>query len=134
MSGPRTDLAELRQRYAEASAEFAARARKLSEGVGSLEVDAFMKLWEKCNDAHRLCQELSTQIRSHGHLVPTLTTREEEILKLVAEGMSNKEIATALNVSVKTIEFHKSQIYKRLSLNGNVALARYAIKIGLVAP
>lgn len=64
----------------------------------------------------------------------TLTTRQREVLQLVAEGKSTKEIATILNISVKTVEFHKSHIMKQLDLHTTAELTKYAISHGLVSP
>jgi DNA-binding NarL/FixJ family response regulator len=63
-----------------------------------------------------------------------LTTREEEILKLVAEGNSSKEIAELLTISVKTVERHRSNILQKLGLRDRLDLTRYAIRAGLVEP
>ena len=57
-----------------------------------------------------------------------LTARQREVLQLVAEGKSSKEIAHVLNISVKTVEFHKSCIMERLDLHTTAALTRYAIE------
>jgi len=64
----------------------------------------------------------------------TLTPRQREVLQLIAEGHSTKEIATMLNVSAKTIEFHRSQIIRELNLHSTAELTRYAIAQGLVSP
>jgi len=64
----------------------------------------------------------------------TLTPRQREILQLVAEGKSTKEIATILNISVKTVEFHKSNIMQQLDLHTTAELTKYAIAHGLTAP
>ncbi len=64
----------------------------------------------------------------------TLTTRQREVLQLVAEGQSSKDIATILNISVKTVEFHKSHIMKQLDLHTTAELTKYAISHGLVSP
>ena len=64
----------------------------------------------------------------------TLTARQREVLQLVAEGKSTKEIATILNISVKTVEFHKSHIMKQLDLHTTADLTKYAISHGLVSP
>lgn len=61
-----------------------------------------------------------------------LTPRQREVLQLVAEGKSNKEIATILNISVKTVDFHKSGIMDELSLRTTAELTRYAIEHGIV--
>ncbi len=62
-----------------------------------------------------------------------LTLRQREVLQLVAEGRSLKEIAAVLNVSVKTVEFHKSRIMKQLSLHTTAELTKYAMTHGLVS-
>lgn len=60
-----------------------------------------------------------------------LSTREREVLQLIAEGHSTKEIAFALEVSIKTIETHRQQIMKKLNLHSVAALTRFAIREGL---
>ncbi|NGZ98790.1 MAG: DNA-binding response regulator [Nitrospira sp. WS110] len=61
-----------------------------------------------------------------------LTIRQREVLQLVAEGRSLKEIATILCVSVKTVEFHKTRIVKQLGLSTTADLTKYAVTHGLV--
>lgn len=61
-----------------------------------------------------------------------LTPREVEILKLIAGGLTNKEIAEALVVSVKTVETHRSHIMEKLDLHDRVDLVKYALRSGLV--
>lgn len=63
-----------------------------------------------------------------------LTLRQREVLQLVAEGRSMKEIASILCISVKTVEFHKSRIIKQLNLHTTADLTKYAVAHGLVAP
>lgn len=63
-----------------------------------------------------------------------LTPRQREVLKLIAEGLSTKEIASKLNVSVKTIDTHRTELMDRLGIHGVAGLVRYAIRIGLVHP
>lgn len=62
-----------------------------------------------------------------------LTPRQREILKLIAEGQSTKEIAYGLGVSVKTVETHRAQLMERLEIRDIAGLVRFAIKVGLVA-
>ena len=66
-------------------------------------------------------------------LTNTLTSRQREVLQLVAEGRSVKEIASILKLSAKTIEFHKSALMERLDIHTTAELTRYAIGHGLVA-
>jgi DNA-binding NarL/FixJ family response regulator len=63
----------------------------------------------------------------------TLTQREREILKLIAEGYKNKEIADDLCISVKTVEKHRSNLMEKLNLHNVQALTAFAIERGLVS-
>jgi DNA-binding NarL/FixJ family response regulator len=63
----------------------------------------------------------------------SLTARQREVLQLVAEGMTVKEIASTLNLSPKTVEFHKSQIMAQLDLHTTAELTKYALVHGLLA-
>ena len=65
-------------------------------------------------------------------LLDRLTPRQREILVLIAEGKSMKEIAQALNISVKTVESHRAQLTERLNIHDVAGLVRLAIKTGLV--
>jgi DNA-binding NarL/FixJ family response regulator len=71
-----------------------------------------------------------------GEAVPEdpLTTRESEILKLIAEGHSGREIASELVISQKTVDRHRSNILEKLGLRDRVDLTRYAIRRGLIEP
>jgi len=62
----------------------------------------------------------------------TLTDREREILTLVAEGYTNREIAESLFISVKTVETHKANIMEKLNLHKRAELVRYAIRKGML--
>ena len=63
-----------------------------------------------------------------------LTPREEEIVKLIAEGRSSKEIADTLVIAVKTVERHRANILQKLGLHDRLDLTRFAIRAGLVEP
>ena len=63
-----------------------------------------------------------------------LTARQREILQLVAEGKSSKEIAAMLELSIKTVESHRGQIMERLGVHDVTGLVRFAIRVGLVSP
>jgi DNA-binding NarL/FixJ family response regulator len=63
---------------------------------------------------------------------PSLTAREREIVQLLAEGKSSKEVAVALNLSVKTAETHRSNIMRKLDLHSVSALVLYAIRNNIV--
>jgi DNA-binding NarL/FixJ family response regulator len=63
-----------------------------------------------------------------------LTPRQREIIQLIAEGNSTKDIAFLLKVSVKTVEAHRAQVMARLGIHDVVGLVRYAMRVGLVPP
>ena len=63
-----------------------------------------------------------------------LTEREDEVIKLVAEGSSSKEIAQALTISIKTVERHRANILAKLGMRDRTELTRYAIRAGLIEP
>lgn len=63
-----------------------------------------------------------------------LTAREREIVQLLAESKSNKEVATVLNISVKTVQTHRATIMRKLGIGSIVDLVHYAIRNKLVAP
>ncbi|MCX5008215.1 MULTISPECIES: response regulator transcription factor [unclassified Streptomyces] len=63
-----------------------------------------------------------------------LTPREEEVLKLVAEGHSSKEIAEMLFISIKTVHRHRANMLHKLGLRDRLELTRYAIRAGLIEP
>jgi DNA-binding NarL/FixJ family response regulator len=63
-----------------------------------------------------------------------LSGREREVLQLLAEGKSMKEVAALLDISPRTVEFHKYRIMEQLGVKTNAELVQYAIKRGLIAP
>ena len=65
--------------------------------------------------------------------VGVLTSREREVLKLVAEGLGNKQVAHHLNLSIKTVEKHRASLMRKLGLRNVAMLAAYAIKNEIVA-
>ncbi|MGD8969125.1 MAG: response regulator transcription factor [Anaerolineae bacterium] len=62
-----------------------------------------------------------------------LTPRQREVLTLIAEGLSNQEIALQLDISVRTVERHRENIMERLNLHSRVELVKYALRKGLIA-
>ena len=82
------------------------------------------------------CEEIVDEFerypRSFAGSSPVLTPRQREILQLVAEGRTAKQIAGILNVSVQTVAFHKHQIMERLGIRTIAELTKYAIQEGLV--
>ncbi len=79
-----------------------------------------------------VAENLSHLLQGKGKLpLEPLTTREREILKLIAEGKANKEISGLLTISVRTVENHRAKILKKLNLQKTADLVKYAIQKGL---
>jgi DNA-binding NarL/FixJ family response regulator len=72
----------------------------------------------------------------HGEAEPgeRLTARERQIVQLIAEGKSNKEVADTLGISVRTAETHRANLLHKLNLNSVASLVRYAIRNNLIEP
>jgi DNA-binding NarL/FixJ family response regulator len=73
---------------------------------------------------------LGREGKRSGKSVGTLSEREAEVLKLIASGYGNKEIATRLDLSVKTVEAHKANAMRKLDLNGRIDIVKYAVMQG----
>lgn len=65
-------------------------------------------------------------------LLATLSPRQREVLRLIAEGHTTKQIAQVLEISVKTVETHRAQLMERLDIHDVAGLVRYAIIVGLI--
>jgi DNA-binding NarL/FixJ family response regulator len=82
-----------------------------------------------------LSQVIVGSFRAHaGFPDDPLTLREREVLQLIAEGRSSKEVARILKISVKTAESHRSRLMSKLDLHEIAGLVRYAVRHGLVLP
>jgi DNA-binding NarL/FixJ family response regulator len=80
---------------------------------------------ERITDGYVRSQFLRGEIRQK-----ELTTREEEVLRLIAQGHSNKEIANQLKIAVKTVESHKANLMQKLELRTRTEIVRYALRRG----
>lgn len=84
-----------------------------------------------------VAQHVVDAITREGHTSPPdlrcLTSREREVLQLIAEGLSNKEVATELGVSTRTIDSHRSNLMEKLSIRKVPGLVRFAIREGLLS-
>jgi len=83
-----------------------------------------------CAESKREAERLPEQVLD---MKNPLTTRQREVLQLVAEGKSAKDIAHILNISFKTVEFHKTQIMRQLNLHSTSELTHYAVSHGMVS-
>jgi DNA-binding NarL/FixJ family response regulator len=109
-------------------------------------------------DAGRTLKDATRAVLSHGHFISDrvrasagvgsaddqiqigrrrserLTSREREVLTLLASGLANKEVASALGITTKTAETHRARIMGKLDVHSVGALVRYAIRNGLINP
>jgi DNA-binding NarL/FixJ family response regulator len=91
-------------------------------------------------DAGELERAIRAVARGERYLTPSvpeaevLSRRQREVLQLIAEGRSTREIAGRLHLSVKTIETHRAQLMQRLEIFDVAGLTRYALRIGLIDP
>jgi two-component system, NarL family, response regulator NreC len=78
----------------------------------------------------QLVDDFRTRVKATDRLprFATLTPREKEVLKMLAEGNSSKEVACQLNLSVKTVEAHKSNLMRKLDIHNKAQLVQYAIQ------
>jgi DNA-binding NarL/FixJ family response regulator len=79
-------------------------------------------------------QTLIRDFLDRGEQQSELTPREQEVVKLIAEAHTNKEIAEILHLSEKTVESHRANVLQKLGMRDRVELVRYAIRNGLVEP
>jgi DNA-binding NarL/FixJ family response regulator len=79
-----------------------------------------------------IAPEASLEFSKESNETPELTPRQMEVLTLIAHGSSTREVASALNIAVKTVETHRAQLMERLNIHDVAGLVRYAIKKGLV--
>jgi DNA-binding NarL/FixJ family response regulator len=73
-------------------------------------------------------------LEQHEPLTNSLTSREREVLRLVAEGKTTREVAQLLGISAKTVESHRTRIMGKLDIHDTAGLVRYAIRLGIIEP
>jgi DNA-binding NarL/FixJ family response regulator len=82
--------------------------------------------------ARTAMEEARAPARSEAEPYETLTDREKQVLKLVAEGHSNKEVAEVLGISIKTAMSHRERVMEKLALHSRTELIRFALKQGII--
>lgn len=106
----------------------------LKDSEAKVLIDAIRKVY---NGGTYIPSDLATELikgyntQSHKNNDDELTDREIEVIKAIAEGMSNKEIASVLYISEKTVKNHISNIFRKLEINDRTQAAIYAIKHGI---
>jgi len=84
---------------------------------------------------HGISTDLVERFLSEGYeasSIDSLTRRERQVLKMIAEGFKNREIAAELSISIKTVENHRANLMRKLSLRSTAELTTYALEQGLV--
>jgi DNA-binding NarL/FixJ family response regulator len=106
-----------------------------SEFEMALRAVANGETWLSPAVSRRIAESYAQGSRPSGESVfELLTPRQREVLQLIAEGYSNKEIASRLELAVKTVETHRTELMQRLGIHGVAGLVRYAIRVGLIHP
>jgi RNA polymerase sigma factor (sigma-70 family) len=88
----------------------------------------------RCYISPLIASDVVNRAMEHDPAVRELSPREREVLQLLAEGRSMKEVAAVLDISPRTVEFHKYRIMELLRVKTNAELVQQAIKLGLIAP
>jgi DNA-binding NarL/FixJ family response regulator len=119
-----------------AAADLLAAIRAVARGESFLSPSVARALVEEYaeRETHSLAEREGASARGVADHYATLTSREREVLQLVAEGHTNQEIADQLHLSVKTVQSHRAAVMEKLHLRDVTHLVRYAVRHGLVDP
>ena len=123
----RTEQAEIRTEQAEARTEQAETAlQNITHPEGDVRLNTAPRLLKNTTPATETADQKSP--------LEQLTDRQREILQLIAEGQNTKQIADTLNVSPKTVEYHRMKLMAGLNLHDVPGLVRFAVRVGLITP
>jgi DNA-binding NarL/FixJ family response regulator len=114
------------------SAELTAALRAVAAGLLSFSRDLAGSIADWLRSGARTVHDFDEAPESWGILPEHLTTREHEVLEMMMEGLSNKEIATQLNVSVHTVKFHISSIMGKLGASSRTEATTIGLRRGLI--
>ena len=126
-----TELAYLRRAVAEGALGFVLKHSASSELVQAIRSALAGKRYVTPSLANELVGSPRGTVTDVS--APTITPRQREILQLMAEGKSAKEMAAVLGISARTVEFHKYKLMESLGLKTSAELVHYAIKSGIVS-
>lgn len=129
----RTEQAKTRTEQAEIRTEQAETRTEQAETALQREVQKDVHLNQETSP--RLLKNISRDgVADQKSPLEQLTSRQREILQLIAEGQNTKQIAELLKVSPKTVEYHRMKLMAGLNLHDVPGLVRYAMRVGLIAP
>lgn len=118
-----------------AAADLVAAVRSVARGESFLSPSMTRTLMADYTErGARAAQSITGAPGEASDAYETLTSREREVLQLVAEGYTNQEIADQLHISVKTVQSHRAAVMEKLELRDVTHLVRYAVRRGLVDP
>jgi len=105
------------------------------ELIGAIEAVSHGKSFFSPRVSRILAEDYARVLKQKGAVdtYDLLTSREREILQLLAEGRTNKEVATALNISLYTVETHRGHILQKLNLHSSAELVLYAVRKGVIS-
>jgi DNA-binding NarL/FixJ family response regulator len=107
--------------------------KKLQQGISTvLKGDYFMDTSISQKVIKKLVGRPVNEKKSLDNLYDTLTPREQEVMGMVAEGLSKNEISERLYISPRTVENHRSSIMRKLDLHSTIEIVRYAAKLGII--
>ena len=112
---------------------YVVKAAALSQLLEAIDALREGKAYVSPSVASHVVQAINTGDDTSGPL-SVLTDRERQVLQLIAEGLSSKEVAAQLGFSVKTAEAHRSSLMSKLGIHKTSALVRFAIREGLISP
>jgi DNA-binding NarL/FixJ family response regulator len=119
------DIRGVKQQISEALA-------RIAKGVSAESLgQALMKLLETTEHVVERSTSRAREILPSNY--SRLTSREAEVLRLIAEGYANKQIAAELEISIKTVEKHRQHLMAKLDLHDTAGVTRYAVSAGVVA-
>lgn len=128
------DATLLREMVEAGAHGFIGKTAPLSELQRGLDVVATGGTYFSPEVAELLRQTMSKPDTEGGHPLRRLTAREREILQLIAESHSTKEIANILDISIKTAENHRTNLMRKLDLHDVASLTRFAIEYNIIEP
>jgi len=106
---------------------------KKEELIGALNAVASGKTYLSAQVSRHVIDNYVRSVGGERSPLEHLTPRQREILRLIAEGKTNKEIAHLLKLSIKTIDTHRTLLMQRLDIHDIAGLVRFAIKMGIVS-
>ena len=107
-----------------ASNDLVKAIREVKKGNAFFSPTIAKRLRDQCREAFANGQPVKKSIE--------LTSREAEVLQLIAEGFSNKQIAAELCISIKTVEKHRQHLMQKLNIHDTAGLTRYAVSAGII--